>query len=72
MIASLKSTKKYENTVIVFISDNGARFIKSANKDDNPNFPLNGYKNTIYEGGTKVPGFIHSPLLKKQNYRLVI
>ena len=54
------------------MSDNGARFIKSADKDDNPNFPLKGYKNTIYEGGTKVPGFIHSPLLEKQNYRLVI
>ena len=72
MIASLKSTNNYENTVIVFMSDNGARFIKSVDKDDNPNFPLKGYKNTIYEGGTKVPGFIHSPLLEKQNYRLVI
>jgi len=69
VIESLKSTNNYNNTVIVFMSDNGARYIKSASKDDNPNYPLNGYKNTIYEGGTKVPGFIHSPLLKKKNYR---
>lgn len=69
VIASLKSTNNYENTVLVFMSDNGARFIKSVSKDDNPNFPLKGYKNTIYEGGTKVPGFIHSSLLERPNYR---
>jgi len=69
VISSLKSTQTYENTIIVFISDNGARFIKSTDKEDDPNFPLNGYKNTIYEGGTKVPGFIHSPLLNKQGHR---
>jgi len=69
IVADLKNTNNYENTLLIFISDNGARFIQSANKDDDPNFPLKGYKNTIYEGGTKVPAFIHSPLLKKQNYR---
>ena len=27
-----------------------------------------GFKSTIYEGGTRVPGFIHSPLLYKSGY----
>ena len=29
---------------------------------------LIGFKSTIYEGGTRVPGFIHSPLLYKSGY----
>ena len=61
-------TGQYENTVIIFMSDNGGRFIKKASNADNPNFPLRGFKNTIYEGGTRVPGFIHSPLLYKSGY----
>ena len=30
------------------------------------NFPLRGEKNTIWEGGTRVPAFIHSPLIKNR------
>ena len=29
---------------------------------------ISGFKSTIYEGGTRVPGFIHSPLLYKSGY----
>ncbi|CAL4088940.1 unnamed protein product, partial [Meganyctiphanes norvegica] len=28
------------------------------------NIPLKGFKHSIWEGGTRVPAFIHSPLLK--------
>ena len=55
--------------MIVFISDNGARFIQTVEGADNPNFPLKGFKNTIYEGGARVPGFVHSPLLEKPRRR---
>ena len=27
-----------------------------------------GYKTTLWEGGTRVPGFIHSPLLPTSGY----
>ena len=60
---------RYENSVIVFISDNGARFIQTAEGADNPNYPLKGFKNTIYEGGARVPGFVHSPLLEQPRRR---
>jgi len=46
------------NTVFVFSSDNGG--ISSAQVG---NYPYRGFKTTPEEGGTKVPGFVHSPLL---------
>merc|ERR1719244_1191189 len=38
-------------------------------ESDRPNYPLRAHKGTIYEGGTKVPCFIHSPLLDKTGHR---
>jgi arylsulfatase A-like enzyme len=50
----------YNNSVIIFSSDNGA---PGAWNVRDRNWPLRGFKSQIWEGGTKVPGFIHSPLL---------
>ncbi|XP_057307730.1 arylsulfatase B-like [Hydractinia symbiolongicarpus] len=52
-----------ENSIIVFTSDNGG----PANGFDlnwASNFPLRGIKRTLYEGGVRAAGFIHSKLLK--------
>lgn len=65
----MKDSGKYNNSVIVFMSDNGARFIKTSKGETNPNYPLKGFKNTIYEGGTKVPAFVHSPLIEAPGRR---
>uniref|UniRef100_T1J5M2 Sulfatase N-terminal domain-containing protein n=1 Tax=Strigamia maritima TaxID=126957 RepID=T1J5M2_STRMM len=60
---ALKKSKFYNNSILVFVSDNGGAVSFGGN-----NFPLRGDKGTLYEGGTRVPGFIHSPLLKKTGY----
>jgi arylsulfatase A-like enzyme len=56
VIQALKSTGAYENTIIVFTSDNGGRLDLGAN---------NGYtrsgKGSMYEGGLKVPAGIFWP-----------
>lgn len=63
ILNALKESGQYENTVIFFISDNGGRDLSNLAENENPNYPLRGSKGTVYEGGTKVPGFLHSPLI---------
>jgi len=49
VIAKLKEIGEYENTLILFLSDNGAT------TNDVPCAPLNGGKNSTYEAGVRVP-----------------
>ena len=60
---SLKETGYYDNTIIVFTTDNGG-----AVKMEGNNMPLRGTKGTLFEGGTRGIGFVHSPLLQKTGY----
>ena len=48
----------YENTVIVFSSDNGSGYAAA-------NGRLRGKKGFVFEGGVRVPAFIHGPPLLK-------
>ena len=62
----LKQSGHYNNTIILFMSDNGGR--QMPKHVPSPNYPLTGYKGSVYEGGTKVPAFIHSPLLNNTGH----
>lgn len=55
VVAKLKEIGEYENTLFVFFSDNGST------TDDVPCAPLNGGKNSTYEAGVRVPGFVVWP-----------
>lgn len=56
VIKALKQSGQYENTIIVFTSDNGGHIPSKAN-----NGPLRDGKQSMYEGGLKVPACISWP-----------
>ena len=58
IVDALKESDEYDNTLIIFTTDNGGSVSHSAS-----NLPLRGTKGTIWEGGTRGVAFIHSPLL---------
>jgi len=56
IVAKLKELGIYENTLIVFTSDNGPHMEGGADPDYfDSNGPLKGYKRDLYEGGIRVP-----------------
>lgn len=56
VVETLKSNGQFDNTLIVFLSDNGGKVSKGAN-----NYPLREGKGSTCEGGFRVPMFFHWP-----------
>jgi len=59
---SLERKGILDNTIVLFISDNGAE-PNGFRANWGSNFPLRGSKFSLFEGGMRVPGFITSKLL---------
>ncbi|MFH4969451.1 sulfatase [Gaetbulibacter sp. M240] len=64
VVSQLKKSGIYDNTIIVFASDNGG-LLGTKGKDIKPkitsNFPLRSGKGSIYEGGVRTPFIISWP-----------
>jgi arylsulfatase A-like enzyme len=66
IVAELKVQGVYENTIIIFTSDNGGIRMDTPEKTDGNKIvtsmrPLRGQKATTYEGGLRVPAIIRWP-----------
>jgi len=59
VIKTLKETRKYDNTIIIFTSDNGG--LSTAEGSPTCNFPLREGKGWIEEGGVRVSLIIRLP-----------
>ncbi|WP_258104096.1 sulfatase [Marinoscillum sp. MHG1-6] len=60
IIQTLKEEGLYDNTIIVFTSDNGGLIGRGKNKVTN-NSPLRSGKGDLYEGGVRIPLIIRDP-----------
>ena len=57
VVDALKAAGLYDNSVIVFTTDNGGAVEKASN------YPLRDRKESLYEGGVRGVGWVHSPRL---------
>jgi arylsulfatase A len=71
VMKALEDKAQLENTILIFVSDNGcspkANFPELEKVNHNPNFIYRGHKADIYEGGHRVPFIVHWPAKVKQS-----
>ncbi|XP_074604994.1 arylsulfatase B-like [Brevipalpus obovatus] len=67
IMESLQHHDMLQNSIICFMSDNGGP-ANGFMGNFASNWPLRGVKDTLWEGGVRVPALIWSPVLKKKSY----
>ncbi|CAH1403407.1 unnamed protein product [Nezara viridula] len=64
VVRALNERGLLNNTIIAFISDNGAPTYSSSFSNHGSNWPLRGEKGSVHDGGVRTVAAVWSPLLK--------
>ncbi|KAL3272016.1 hypothetical protein HHI36_022482 [Cryptolaemus montrouzieri] len=67
IVEKLQQQDMLKNSVIIFLSDNGAQ-LASEYRNGGSNYPLRGGKFSLHEGGIRNTAALYSPLLKQKGY----
>lgn len=68
IISLLKEKGEWENTILIFSSDNGVHCVGGHDPDFfNSNGPFRGYKRDLYEGGVRTPFLVSWPAHIKEH-----
>lgn len=59
IVEALADRKMLQNSIIVFISDNGAPTVAEIFTNWGSNHPLRGVKETLFEGGVRSVAFLY-------------
>ena len=65
IVDNLKEVNMYENTIIIYSSDNGGP-PNGTNNNMMNNWPLRSGKGSCWEGGIRAASFIHAPFILKE------
>lgn len=72
IMEAMKTYGYYNNSILVVTSDNGAPTKDYGGENGGSSYPLRGGKTTLFEGGLRVPAFVHSPLIPTARHGVVI
>lgn len=71
IIETLKKKGMWENTIMIFSSDNGVHRVGGHNPDFfDSNGPFRGYKRDLYEGGIRTPFIVSWPKVIKKHRKV--
>ncbi|KAK3702080.1 hypothetical protein QZH41_014773, partial [Actinostola sp. cb2023] len=62
LVDACKHSGLWNDTLFIFLSDNGGH----PGSAGGYNWPLRGLKSNLWEGGVRVPGFVHGNMLEKR------
>lgn len=60
VVKSFESKGLWQDTLLIFTTDNGGQVLYGGD-----NWPLRGWKGSLWEGGIKAVGFVHGQMIKK-------